>query len=62
MDDETYAVRFLPKENGIHFFHVRLNGVHIPGSPFRLKIGKDEADPAAVNALGHGLKDIVSGT
>ncbi|CAG0912725.1 unnamed protein product [Notodromas monacha] len=61
IDDDTYAVRFLPKENGIHFFHVRLNGVHVPGSPFRLKIGKDEADPAAVNAQGNGLKAIKSG-
>jgi hypothetical protein len=47
--------------SGIHFFHVKLNAMHVPGSPFKLKVGQDESDPAAVGATGPGLKDVVSG-
>merc|ERR1719447_1096974 len=61
MDDDTYSVRFVPKENGIHYIHVKFNGIHIPGSPFRLRIGADEGDPAAVSAAGKGLESCVSG-
>ncbi|XP_043196534.1 filamin-A-like isoform X2 [Amphibalanus amphitrite] len=56
LDDDTYSVRFLPKENGIHQLHVKWNSVHVPGSPFRLKIGRQDADPAAVHAHGKGLE------
>lgn len=38
-----------------------MNGIHIPGSPFRIKVGKDVADPAIVSAIGPGLKNIVTG-
>lgn len=51
----------MPRENGIHKIHVKWNGVHIPGSPFNIKVGKDAADPAAVHASGVGLKDIKTG-
>ncbi|XP_076061850.1 filamin A protein cher isoform X2 [Oratosquilla oratoria] len=61
LDDETYSVRVLPRENGVHFIHIKFNGIHIPGSPFRLRIGKDEGDPAAVSASGKGLEGCVSG-
>lgn len=60
LDNDTYSVRFVPKEIGIHFIHVKFNGIHIPGSPFRLRIGKDEADPAAVSASGKGLESAIS--
>ena len=30
--------------------------MHVPGSPFRLKIGRQDADPAAVHAQGKGLE------
>lgn len=56
-----YSVRFMPRENGVHNIHVKFNGVHIPGSPFRLKVGKGDADPAAVHASGNGLGDVKSG-
>lgn len=56
LDEDTYSVRFLPKENGVHQLHVKWNNVHVPGSPFRLKIGKQDADPAAVHAHGKGLE------
>nr|XP_053627229.1 filamin-A-like isoform X9 [Cherax quadricarinatus] len=61
LDNDTYSVRFVPKEIGIHYIHIKFNGIHIPGSPFRLRIGKDEADPAAVSAAGKGLEACVSG-
>ncbi|XP_066973700.1 filamin-A isoform X4 [Macrobrachium rosenbergii] len=61
LHEDTYSVRFVPREIGIHYVHIKFNGIHIPGSPFRLRIGKDEADPAAVSASGKGLEAIVSG-
>lgn len=51
----------MPRENGIHKIHVKFNGVHIPGSPFNIKVGKDVADPAAVHAQGNGLHDVKTG-
>lgn len=60
-DDDVHSVRFMPRENGIHSIHIKYDGIHIPGSPFRLRIGKDDADPAAVGASGKGLEAAVSG-
>lgn len=51
----------MPRENGIHKIHVKFNGVHIPGSPYHIKVGKDSADPAAVHAQGNGLHDVKTG-
>ncbi|XP_037819332.1 filamin-A isoform X3 [Lucilia sericata] len=61
IDSEMTSVRFYPRENGIHAIHVKFNGVHIPGSPFRIKVGKDVADPAAVHATGSGLEAVKTG-
>ncbi|XP_061930039.1 filamin-A isoform X2 [Apis cerana] len=61
IDSDTYSVRFMPRENGIHNIHVKFNGVHMQGSPFRIKVGKVEADPAALHAYGNGLKEIKTG-
>ncbi|XP_055906885.1 filamin-A isoform X2 [Eupeodes corollae] len=61
IDSEMYSVRFYPRENGIHAIHVKFNGVHIPGSPFRIKVGKDVADPACVHATGLGLEEVKTG-
>ncbi|XP_063928955.1 filamin-A isoform X2 [Zophobas morio] len=61
IDMEEYSVRFMPRENGIHKIHAKFNGVHIPGSPFSVKVGKDTADPAAVHAAGAGLGDVKTG-
>jgi filamin len=61
IDADTYSVRFMPRDNGIHNIHVKFNGVHIPGSPFRIKVGKEDADPAAVHAHGNGLGDVKTG-
>lgn len=61
IDEETFALRFVPKENGVHTIHIRFNGIHIPNSPFRLAVGKDDADPSCVTASGPGLTDVYAG-
>uniref|UniRef100_A0A336M1E8 CSON010354 protein n=1 Tax=Culicoides sonorensis TaxID=179676 RepID=A0A336M1E8_CULSO len=61
VDPDNYSIRFYPRENGIHSIHVKFNGVHIPGSPFRIIVGKGDADPAAVHAEGNGLQGARTG-
>lgn len=61
VDDDTSSLRFIPKENGVFAVHVRFNGIHIPQSPFRLRVGRDDADPAAVHAFGPGLSTVYAG-
>lgn len=61
IDADTYSVRFMARENGIHQIHLKFNGVHISGSPYRIKVGKVDADPAALHAYGNGLKEIKTG-
>jgi len=55
LDDDKHAVRFIPKENGAHYVHVKFNDTPIQGSPFRLLVGKCDADPGMVHASGEGL-------
>jgi len=61
VDKGQYAVRFVPRENGAHQVHVLVHDeladsdVHIRGSPFRILVGKYDADPSLVNAVGEGL-------
>ncbi len=55
MSDDNYAIRFIPKENGTHWIHVRFNGRDIPDSPFRVAVGQTNADPGRVFAAGSGL-------
>ena len=55
MDDEHYGVKFVPKENGIHWINVRFDGMEIPDSPFRVCVGQVNADPGRVFASGEGL-------
>ncbi|XP_017790600.1 PREDICTED: filamin-A [Habropoda laboriosa] len=61
IDSDTYSVRLMARENGVHNIHIKFNGVHIPGSPYRIKVGKVDADPAALQAYGNGLKEIKTG-
>jgi len=49
------AVRFVPRENGVHWVHVQHNGVAIPRSPFRCVVGPRECDVSLVTAHGRGL-------
>lgn len=61
VDDDRYAVRFMPKEIGVHYIHIKLNEAHVPGSPLPILIGKLGADPALVFAKGPGLDSGESG-
>lgn len=61
LDDERYAVRFMPHENGVYFVHIKFNEAHIPGSPIPILVGKLGADPALVLARGDGLEKGESG-
>ncbi|KAL8614771.1 hypothetical protein ACOMHN_017752 [Nucella lapillus] len=56
MDKGMYGVRFIPKENGVHYVDVKLNDAHIPDSPFAMMVGAMLADPAMVSASGEALE------
>jgi len=56
LEEGNYAVRFVPRELGDHLVSVFLDGHHIPGSPFTVKVGGLEGDPSKVVAYGPGLK------
>lgn len=30
LDSQTHGLRFVPKENGVYYVHMRLNDAHIP--------------------------------
>ncbi|XP_040215154.1 filamin-B isoform X2 [Rana temporaria] len=63
LETDKYAVRFIPRENGIHTIDVKFNGSHVPGSPFKVRVGEpgQEGDPALVTAYGDGLDRGVTG-
>merc|ERR1719225_293301 len=55
-----HTVRFVPKEEGIHHLHAKLNGIHIPGSPFKLEVQANNNqqlsdDPSSVSVRGLGV-------
>ncbi|XP_075690052.1 filamin-B isoform X2 [Rhinoderma darwinii] len=63
LEPDKYAVRFIPRENGIHIIDVKFNGSHVPGSPFKVRVGEpgQEGDPALVTAYGAGLERGITG-
>ncbi|XP_029017551.1 filamin-C-like isoform X2 [Betta splendens] len=63
LDSDQYAVRFIPRENGVHSIHVRFNGSHVPGSPFKIRVGEpgQVGDPGMVSAFGPGLEGGTTG-
>ena len=61
-----HSVRFVPKEEGVHYLHAKLNGVHIPGSPFKLVVSNltsmmnnNNADPSSTVSV-HGKGKLAS--
>lgn len=60
---DKYAVRFIPRENGLYLIDVKFNGSHIPGSPFKIRVGEtgQAGDPGMVSAYGAGLEGGVTG-
>ncbi|XP_054622816.1 filamin-C-like isoform X4 [Dunckerocampus dactyliophorus] len=63
VDGDQHAIRFIPKENGIHSINVRFNGSHVPGSPFKIRVGElgQVGDPSKVLASGLGLEGGTTG-
>lgn len=59
---DTYCVRFVPTEMGVHSVSVRYRGVHVPGSPFQFTVGPlGEGGAAKVKAVGPGLEGAQAG-
>lgn len=58
---DEYSVRFVPKEEGHHFLHAKLDGVHVPGSPFKVKVGGDGKKDGSVKVFGTGLDRVKTG-
>ncbi|XP_026077532.1 filamin-B-like isoform X1 [Carassius auratus] len=58
LEQDKYAIRFIPRENGIHMIDVKFNGTHIPGSPFQVRVGEpgQSGDAGLVTAYGPGLE------
>ncbi|XP_069507070.1 filamin-A-like isoform X2 [Ambystoma mexicanum] len=63
IDEDKYAVRFIPRENGLYVIDVKFNGSHIPGSPFKIRVGdpNQAGDPGMVSAYGAGLERGITG-
>ncbi|XP_047245448.1 filamin-C-like isoform X3 [Girardinichthys multiradiatus] len=63
LDSDQHAIRFIPKENGVHSIDVRFNGSHVPGSPFKICVGEpgQVGDPGLVSAFGPGLEGGTTG-
>lgn len=55
---DKYAIRFIPRENGLHTIDVKFNDTHIPGSPFQVRVGEpgQSGDPGLVSVYGSGLE------
>nr|XP_033814124.1 filamin-C isoform X2 [Geotrypetes seraphini] len=64
LDSDKHAIRFIPRENGVHSIDVKFNGSHIPGSPFKIRVGEQSqaGDPGLVSAYGPGLEGGITGT
>ncbi|XP_064160248.1 filamin-B isoform X2 [Anguilla rostrata] len=58
LEQDKYAVRFIPRENGLHFIDVKFNGSHIPGSPFQVRVGEpgQTGEASLITAYGAGLE------
>ncbi|XP_078730303.1 filamin-C-like isoform X1 [Lampetra fluviatilis] len=63
LESDKYAIRFIPRENGVHTIEVKFNGTHIPGSPFKVRVGDpgQTGDPGLVSAYGPGLEGGITG-
>ncbi|XP_067446272.1 filamin-C-like isoform X1 [Thunnus thynnus] len=63
LDSDKSAIRFIPRENGVHSIDVKFNGCHIPGSPFNVRVGDPGliGDPGMVTAHGPGLQGGITG-
>ncbi|CAI5767330.1 filamin-B isoform X4 [Podarcis lilfordi] len=61
-DKNTYCVRFVPQEMGVHNVDVKYRGQHVPGSPFQFTVGPlGEGGANKVRAGGPGLERAEAG-
>lgn len=61
-ENNTYCIRFVPTETGVHTVCVKYNGVHVPGSPFQFTVGPlGEGGAHKVRAGGPGLERAEAG-
>lgn len=61
-ENNTYCIRFVPTETGVHTVSVKYNGVHVPGSPFQFTVGPmGEGGAHKVRAGGPGLERAEAG-
>ncbi|XP_036387133.1 filamin-B [Megalops cyprinoides] len=58
LEQDKYAIRFIPRENGLHYIDVKFNGTHIPGSPFQVRVGEpgQTGEAGLITAYGAGLE------
>lgn len=58
LEKDKYVIRFIPRENGVHSIDIKFNGAHIPGSPFKVRVGEpgQTGEPGLVTAYGAGLE------
>ncbi|KAM3621534.1 uncharacterized protein V6R79_012576 [Siganus canaliculatus] len=63
LEQDKFAIRFIPRENGVHTIDVKFQGSHIPGSPFKVRVGEpgQTGDPGLVSASGAGLEKGTTG-
>lgn len=60
--NDTFTVRFVPTEIGLHHISVKYRGVDVPGSPFPFTIGQmGEGGASKVKAGGSGLEGAQAG-
>ncbi|KAJ8396992.1 hypothetical protein AAFF_G00010460 [Aldrovandia affinis] len=64
IDEDKYAIRFVPQENGLYIIDVKFNGSHVPCSPFKVCVGDmgQAGDPGLVSAYGAGLEGGTTGS
>uniref|UniRef100_A0A8D3BLQ4 Calponin-homology (CH) domain-containing protein n=1 Tax=Scophthalmus maximus TaxID=52904 RepID=A0A8D3BLQ4_SCOMX len=61
-ENNTYCIRFVPTETGVHTVCVKYNGMHVPGSPFQFTVGPlGEGGAHKVRAGGPGLERAEAG-
>ncbi|XP_041099448.1 filamin-A-like [Polyodon spathula] len=61
-ENNTYCIRFVPTEMGIHTVSVKYQGQHVPGSPFQFTVGPlGEGGAHKVRAGGPGLERAEAG-
>lgn len=61
-DNNTYCIRFVPTEMGVHTVSVKYQDQHVPGSPFQFTVGPlGEGGAHKVRAGGPGLERAEAG-